>query len=92
MVLEQIFEADFLPVSYGFRPKRRAPDAVAEIDYYGTHGYRWVLDADVEGCVPIQMFGAGFGRVGTCSVLASGFIGCRGLGPGVGLRPDLGRS
>ncbi|MDN5732485.1 MAG: group II intron reverse transcriptase/maturase [Yaniella sp.] len=50
MVLEPIFEADFLPVSYGFRPKRRAHDAIAEIHMFGTHGYRWVLDADIEAC------------------------------------------
>lgn len=50
MVLEPIFEADFQPVSYGFRPKRRAHDAVAEIHHYATSGYRWVLDADIEGC------------------------------------------
>jgi hypothetical protein len=31
LVLEPIFEADFKPVSYGFRPKRRAQDAIAEI-------------------------------------------------------------
>jgi RNA-directed DNA polymerase len=49
-VLEPIFEADFSPVSYGFRPLRRAHDAIAEIHYYGTHGYRWVLDADIEAC------------------------------------------
>jgi RNA-directed DNA polymerase len=42
LVLEPIFEADFLPVSYGFRPKRRAHDAVAEIQRFGTKGYRWV--------------------------------------------------
>ena len=30
-VLEPIFEADFKPVSYGFRPKRRAQDAIAEL-------------------------------------------------------------
>jgi RNA-directed DNA polymerase len=30
LVLEPIFEADFLPCSYGFRPKRRAHDAVPE--------------------------------------------------------------
>jgi len=48
LVLEPIFEADFEPVSYGFRPKRRAQDAIAEIHYYGTRGYRWVLDADIE--------------------------------------------
>jgi RNA-directed DNA polymerase len=50
MVLEPIFEADFLPVSYGFRPRRRAHDAVAEIHYYAGRGYRWVVDADIEGC------------------------------------------
>jgi len=48
LVLEPVFEAGFKPVSYGFRPKRRAQDAIAEIHYYGTRGYRWVLDADIE--------------------------------------------
>ncbi|MGW1201143.1 group II intron reverse transcriptase/maturase [Streptomyces sp. NPDC002536] len=50
LVLEPIFEADFLPVSYGFRPKRRAHDAIAEIQMFGTKGYRGVLDADIEAC------------------------------------------
>ncbi|MFG2395348.1 group II intron reverse transcriptase/maturase [Streptomyces lavendulae] len=50
LVLEPIFEADFKPVSYGFRPKRRAQDAIAEIHLYGTCGYRWVLDADIAAC------------------------------------------
>ncbi|MFF7987219.1 reverse transcriptase domain-containing protein [Streptomyces sp. NPDC007901] len=50
LVLEPIFEADFKPVSYGFRPKRRAQDAISEIQFYGTHGYRWVLDADITAC------------------------------------------
>ena len=50
LVLEPIFEADFMPVSYGFRPNRRAHDAIAEIHLFGTHGYRWVLDADIEAC------------------------------------------
>jgi len=50
LVLEPIFEADFLPVSYGFRPMRRAHDAIAEIQRFGTKGYRWVLDADIEAC------------------------------------------
>jgi RNA-directed DNA polymerase len=48
LVLEPIFEADFQPVSYGFRPNRRAHDAIAEIHHYGTQGYHWVLDADIE--------------------------------------------
>jgi group II intron reverse transcriptase/maturase len=50
LVLEPIFEADFMPVSYGFRPMRRAHDAIAEIHMFGTKGYRWVLDADIEAC------------------------------------------
>jgi RNA-directed DNA polymerase len=29
---------------------RRAHDAIAEIHHFGTHGYRWVLDADIEAC------------------------------------------
>jgi len=48
LVLEPIFEAGFEPCSYGFRPMRRAQDAIAEIHFYGTRGYRWVLDADIE--------------------------------------------
>jgi RNA-directed DNA polymerase len=48
LVLEPIFEADFEPCSYGFRPVRRAQDAIAEIHFYGTRGYDWVLDADIE--------------------------------------------
>ncbi|MFJ5841429.1 group II intron reverse transcriptase/maturase [Streptomyces shenzhenensis] len=50
LVLEPIFEADFLPVSFGFRPRRRAHDAIAEIHRFGTKGYQWVLDADIEAC------------------------------------------
>ncbi|MER5844344.1 reverse transcriptase domain-containing protein [Streptomyces prasinus] len=50
LVLEPIFEAGLKPVSYGFRPLRRAHDTIAEIHFYGTHGYRWVLDADIEAC------------------------------------------
>src|SRR5690348_16421077 len=48
LMLEPIFEAGFQPVFYGFRPMRRAHDAIAEIHFYGTHGYRRVLDADIE--------------------------------------------
>lgn len=40
LVLEPIFEADFLPVSYGFRPMRRAHDAIAEIHMFGSRSYR----------------------------------------------------
>jgi RNA-directed DNA polymerase len=50
LVLEPILEADFQPCSYGFRPRRRAQDAIAEIHQNHTWGYHWVLDADVEAC------------------------------------------
>ena len=50
LVLEPIFEADFQPCSYGFRPNRRAHDAIAEIHFYATRGYEWVLEADIRAC------------------------------------------
>jgi RNA-directed DNA polymerase len=50
LVLEPIFEADFFPVSYGFRPKRRAQDAIAEIHHFTTFGYEWVFEADITAC------------------------------------------
>ena len=50
LVLEPIFEADFQPGSYGFRPNRRAQDAIAEIHRFGRQGYTWVLEADIEAC------------------------------------------
>jgi RNA-directed DNA polymerase len=52
LVLEPIFEADFLPCSYGFRPYRRAHDAIAEIHYLasGNRTYHWVLEADIAAC------------------------------------------
>ncbi len=63
LVLEPIFEADFEPCSYGFRPRRRAQDAIAEIHYYGTRGYRWVLDADIEAAFDNVSHPALLGRV-----------------------------
>jgi RNA-directed DNA polymerase len=50
LVLEPIFEADFHPCSYGFRPNRRAQDAIAEIHLLGTKGYEWVLEGDIKAC------------------------------------------
>ncbi len=63
LVLEPIFEADFVPVSYGFRPRRRAHDAIAEIHHFGTSGYRWLLDADIEACFDTIDHTALLGRV-----------------------------
>jgi RNA-directed DNA polymerase len=52
LVLEPIFEADFKPCSYGFRPNRRAHDAIAEIHHLASEpsNYRWVLEADIKAC------------------------------------------
>ena len=52
LVLEPIFEAGFQPFSYGFRPGRRAHDAIAEIHYFcgPPRNYEWVLEADITAC------------------------------------------
>jgi RNA-directed DNA polymerase len=52
LVLEPIFEADFLPCSYGFRPRRRAHDAVAEIRYLTSKPrcYEWIVEGDIKAC------------------------------------------
>jgi RNA-directed DNA polymerase len=50
LVLEPVFEADFKPVSYGFRPVRRAQDAIAEIHRFASQGSNWVLEADIKAC------------------------------------------
>jgi RNA-directed DNA polymerase len=50
LVLEPIFEADFQPCSYGFRPGRRAHDALAEIHLLASHSYEWVVEGDIEAC------------------------------------------
>jgi group II intron reverse transcriptase/maturase len=47
IVVEPIFEADFLSCSYGFRPKRNANQALEEIRRGGNRGHNIVLDADI---------------------------------------------
>ena len=50
LVLEPIWEADFQPCSYGFRPNRRAHDAIAETRMLASHTYEWVVEGDIEAC------------------------------------------
>jgi RNA-directed DNA polymerase len=50
LVLEPIFEADFLPCSYGFRPNRRAHDAVAEVHHFASRSYEWIVEGDIKAC------------------------------------------
>ena len=47
LVLEPIFEADVQPCSYGFRPKKRAHQALDEVARYLARGYTQVFDADL---------------------------------------------
>ncbi len=47
LVLEPIFEADFRPSSYGYRPRRSATDALETLRKLGAQGYNHVLDADI---------------------------------------------
>ena len=48
LVVEPIFEADFRPCSYGFRPRRSATDALETLREQAAKGGNYVLDADIE--------------------------------------------
>lgn len=50
IVLEPVFEADFLPVSYGFRPKLSAHHALESVRTTVNWGKVWALDADIKAC------------------------------------------
>jgi len=50
IVLEPIFEADFLPCSFGFRPKRSAHDALQALIDESWQGKRWVVETDIANC------------------------------------------
>ena len=49
LILEPIFEVDFLDCSYGFRPERSAHQALEEIRGHIEAGYQAVYDADLKG-------------------------------------------
>lgn len=49
IVIEPIYEADFQPCSYGFRPKRSAQQALEAIRVAGNQGHNFVVDADIQG-------------------------------------------
>ncbi len=50
VVLEPVFEADFLPCSFGFRPKRPAHDALQVLIDEAWRGRRWVVETDIASC------------------------------------------
>jgi RNA-directed DNA polymerase len=50
LVLEPIFETGFTSASYGFRPGRRAQDAIEDIRLHAHMGYEWVFEGDIASC------------------------------------------
>jgi group II intron reverse transcriptase/maturase len=50
IVLEPIFEADFRPCSFGFRPRRAAHDALQVLVDEAWKGRRWVVETDIANC------------------------------------------
>jgi group II intron reverse transcriptase/maturase len=50
IVLEPIFEGDFLPCSFGFRPRRSAHDALQVLIDESWQGRRWVVETDIANC------------------------------------------
>jgi retron-type reverse transcriptase len=57
-ILEPIFEADFLPCSFGFRPKRSAHQALEVVRTTSNQGAIWALDADISDCFGSLAFDA----------------------------------
>ena len=51
IVLEPVFEADFLPISFGFRPRRSAHDALQVLIDESWRGRRWVVETDIASCL-----------------------------------------
>jgi len=49
-VLEPILETDFSSSSYGFRPERRAQDAIEDVRHHAHNGYEWVFEGDIASC------------------------------------------
>ena len=50
LVLEPVFEAGFLPASYGFRPRLSAIGACENVRVEANRGREWVLEADIRDC------------------------------------------
>ena len=49
-ILAPVFEAGFLPCSYGFRPGRGVGDAIAALEHQRDAGLQWVVDGDIKDC------------------------------------------
>lgn len=51
IVLEPVFEADMMPCSFGFRPKKAAHDALQVLIDESWKGSRWVVETDIASCL-----------------------------------------
>lgn len=51
-VLEPMFERDFFPSSFGYRPGRGVADAIQRVLNLRDGGHTWVVDADIRDCFP----------------------------------------
>ncbi len=51
-VIEPLFEAMFLPCSYGYRHNRCVGDAVRRVLALREQGYQWIVDGDIKECFP----------------------------------------
>ena len=47
-ILTEIFDPGFSPFSFGFRPNRKAHDAIRKAKQYIEEGYQWIVDLDIE--------------------------------------------
>ncbi len=56
MLLEPVYEADFLPCSHGFRPGRSAHDALHAVRQGAMTGKRWVIDADISNYLELSSY------------------------------------
>jgi len=80
LVIEPIFEKDFVPHSYGFRPKRGGKDALREADRLLKAGYTYVVDADLKAyfdSIPHEPLTSDVGRYiadGRVMELIQGFL------------------
>ncbi len=86
IVLEPIFEADFSPQSFGFRPKRSAHQALEAVRQAANKGAVWVLDADIKACFDEIDHDALLARSGrTPGALTGRWSSCCGVGcePGI---------
>jgi retron-type reverse transcriptase len=54
IVLEPVFEADMLPCSFGFRPRRTAHDALQVLLDESFKGNRWVVETDIANCLDVS--------------------------------------